>query len=263
MRRFFIVGCQRSGTTLLRLILESHSKIYCYDEYLAYARLRDGDVSEVQEHEVVGFKIPRWTEQLNDPVLSDEGHEVVATRFYAREPIVYMIRDVRDVVLSMANLILNDHGRPVSWLDAWGLRILDAKSQNPNFRQRYKRELDLVRQDRYAAGALYWKFKTDAYYDYMNLGWPVLLLQYERLTTESERSLRRITTFIDVPWEPDTLNHEKLVHPELDGQGKTVGGTDPRRPIDQVSVGRWRERLPEAAVDSILSVAGDLNCRFY
>jgi hypothetical protein len=66
MRRFLITGCQRSGTTLLRLILGSHSKIHCYDEYLAYARLRDGDASEAQGCQLVGYKIPRWTEQLND-----------------------------------------------------------------------------------------------------------------------------------------------------------------------------------------------------
>ena len=108
MRRFFITGCQRSGTTLLRLILGSHSKIYCYDEYFAYARLRDGNAPEAEGCEWVGFKIPRWSEQLSDPVLGDEGHEVVAKNFYEGEPIFFLIRDVRDVVASMASLIFQD-----------------------------------------------------------------------------------------------------------------------------------------------------------
>jgi hypothetical protein len=43
--RFFILGCQRSGTTLLRLILESHPDIFCYDEIKAYAVLQ-GTASE-------------------------------------------------------------------------------------------------------------------------------------------------------------------------------------------------------------------------
>jgi len=263
MRRFFIIGCQRSGTTLLRLILDSHSKIYCYDEYLAYRRLRDGNAGEAEGCEWVGYKIPRWTEQLNNPILSDEGHDIVANRFYSGEPIIFMMRDVRDVVLSMARLKLHNDCGEASWLDSWGLRILAAKSQEVNFKQRYKRELDLAVQDKYAAGALYWKFKTDSYLDYMGLGWPVVALKYEHLATESVSALRAVTTFIGVQWESTLLNHDRLIHSELDGQGQAIGGTDPQRSIDNVSVGRWRALLPQSAIDSILSVAGDLNSQFY
>jgi len=38
---FFILGCQRIGTTLARFILESHSKIFCVDEHRAYSILPD------------------------------------------------------------------------------------------------------------------------------------------------------------------------------------------------------------------------------
>lgn len=38
-RRFFITGCQRSGTTLLRLILEGHQDIRCFDETRSYGVL--------------------------------------------------------------------------------------------------------------------------------------------------------------------------------------------------------------------------------
>jgi hypothetical protein len=138
MRRFFIVGCQRSGTTLLRLILAGHPAIYCYDETLAYARLRDGQASEALGYELVCYKIPRWTEQLNIPVLADEGHDIVAARFYSREPIIFMIRDVRDVVASMKKFTFQMDQRDVSWLDAWVPRILLAKSRDEYVRRRYK-----------------------------------------------------------------------------------------------------------------------------
>ena len=64
--RFFILGCQRTGTTLMRLILED----------LPPARL-------------IGFKILRWTEQLNCQVLFDDGAEGPCEKFYRGEKILF------------------------------------------------------------------------------------------------------------------------------------------------------------------------------
>ncbi len=38
---FFILGCQRTGTTLMRLILESHSMVKCFDEPQCYEILKN------------------------------------------------------------------------------------------------------------------------------------------------------------------------------------------------------------------------------
>jgi Sulfotransferase family len=45
--RFFILGCQRTGTTLMRLVLESHPDVFCYDELKSYAVLRQRSVEWV------------------------------------------------------------------------------------------------------------------------------------------------------------------------------------------------------------------------
>ena len=42
MKKIFIFGCQRSGTTLLRYLLDSHSKIACPPETkFIYPLLKD------------------------------------------------------------------------------------------------------------------------------------------------------------------------------------------------------------------------------
>ena len=67
--RFFILGCQRSGTTLLRLILEVHPDVFCYDELKGYAVLQGAIQEDLPHARLIGFKIPRWTEQMNCEVL--------------------------------------------------------------------------------------------------------------------------------------------------------------------------------------------------
>lgn len=52
MERFFISGCQRSGTTMLRLILESHPFIQCFDEVAGYDILIHESKGEVREFAV-------------------------------------------------------------------------------------------------------------------------------------------------------------------------------------------------------------------
>src|SRR5437016_4600645 len=63
-RRFYILGCQRTGTTLMRLVLECHSKILCFGEVRGYQALANNERTIPYGKEIVGFKIPRWTEQF-------------------------------------------------------------------------------------------------------------------------------------------------------------------------------------------------------
>ena len=70
---FFIAGCQRSGTTLMRLILECHDQVSCFDELRSYGALAERPLLQDLAGRKVGFKIPRWTEQLDAENLWDEG----------------------------------------------------------------------------------------------------------------------------------------------------------------------------------------------
>lgn len=49
---------------------------------------------------VVGFKVPKWTEMLGEPAPADPQ----AAGVYQGEPIVFLLRDVRDTVASMSRL---------------------------------------------------------------------------------------------------------------------------------------------------------------
>src|ERR1700722_4163907 len=139
--RFFILGCQRSGTTLLRLILESHPDVFCYDELKGYAVLQ-GAADEVRaDARLVGFKIPRWTEQLTFPVLFDEGPEGPCDNFYRGEKVLFVHRDVRDTIASMFKLKAGES----NWCEIWAPRIIDAKLfHDDTFRARYSAEFEII-----------------------------------------------------------------------------------------------------------------------
>ncbi len=259
--RAYIVGCQRSGTTLLRLILECHSRIYCFDETRAYRVLAAGHHPKLTEEVLAVFKIPRWTEQLDLPVLSDPGLEEKAQRFY-RPPqkILYMLRNVGDVIVSMLKLKSADR----SWLEIWGTQILEEKFRHdPAFRATYEDEFSKLRSARYplcAAGALYWKYKTLPFFRYQAKGYPLLGISYEKLVTDPQPVLESICNFLGIRWEPSLYRHETANHGEILG-GVTVGGTDPRRPIHSESVGQSGAVFTPDQFEEIHSIVGDLPLR--
>ncbi len=123
----------------------------------------------------------------------------------------------------------------------------------------------LVRASGYAlplVGALYWKYKTQSYFDLRARGWPVCPVRYEGLVSSPEPQLRQVLRFLGLPWgDAGVLRHAEFGHPEVFPSGRTVGDTDPRRPIDADSVDRWQRFVTPAEAAGLLTVAGDLNDR--
>jgi hypothetical protein len=258
--RFFILGCQRSGTTLVRLVLECHPLIQCLDEIEAYKALLISHPTIAPQKKWVGYKIPRWTEQLCEPTLWDDGLDETGPQFYDSDPILFLLRDVRDTVVSMTRLMAGEK----SWLEVYGRPILAAKMAKQDFRSRYAREIAFLEKADWPAvsvGALYWKYKTQAFFDYRDRGLPVCGVSYEKLVAHPETHLKRILSHLDLPWDPNLLDHPRFPHTELYPNGRTVGNSDPNRPINTDSVGQWQRSLSRNEVSQIMAIAQDLNER--
>jgi hypothetical protein len=239
----FVLGCQRSGTTLLRFLLGSHPEVTGVDESAAYPVLTgQRSLHDVLEGETVrprvAFKVPRLTEQLLESDLRDEVYGT-APQFYARQRAVFVTRDPLDVVTSMCTLKASANR---SWIDAYGRAMVDHRvQQRAGFAGRYARELAALAADGWPPhllAAFYWQVKNDALPAYVRAGLPILPLRYEALVADPEPHLRCMFAHLGLAWTPLVLRHHEQSHGQLEEGGLAIGGSDPQRPIDGSSVGR-------------------------
>lgn len=269
IRPFYIIGCQRSGTTLLRLILDSHPQVSCVDESSAYDLLQDPTHQYVPQKpgvKLVGYKIPRYTEQLDQPWVSDFGLPGQSPQFYAGDPLIFLVRDVRDVICSALNLRMEGS----NWLEMHGMPILEywvhqAEHSTVPYLQQLRHDYVRAKQSPYpiiAFGAVYWKMKNLAYFRYVSAGFPVLVVKYSKLTVTHRPILEKVTEFLDIPWSDLLLDHHLLPHSEVNEAGATTGGTDARRPISAVHVGQFNQQLSPEEVEVIWEIAGETMLKF-
>jgi hypothetical protein len=240
MRRFFIAGCQRSGTTLLRLVLGSHEEILCFDEAVSYDLLRaeaPGTRTRTAERpstQIVGFKVPRFSEQLTRPIFTDPLYGALPS-FYMGDKVVFLFRDVLDVIKSMIKLKEGEE----AWIDKYGREILSFMVSQPGSNIGFKSKYEFIGRlgfPSHLVGALYWAMKSQGYFELAKRGLPVLPVRYERFVSDPRVELARICGFLRVPWSDALLSHHLRSHDELDEFGLAIGGTDPKRRIDVNSI---------------------------
>jgi protein-tyrosine sulfotransferase len=250
-RPVLITGCQRSGTTLLLLILDSHPGVRGLDE-TDYDPLR---LSHPDYHPAVAFKLPTCA------------HEVLAMRAVEGLRVLWCLRDPRDVAASMLALGLPLGGQVVCWanhptgadhevvncshvlgctLDPGRFALLrsfhQARARPPHARSR---------ADGVFAAGLCWRLKQELLPLYARLDVPCHVVRYEDLVLRPGPTLRGVTDFLGLPWHDDLLRHHDR------HAGTAIGDTDRSRPIDPKGVGKWREALTGTDLHLLRSVCGE------
>ncbi|MTW22661.1 sulfotransferase family protein [Allochromatium palmeri] len=272
----FVIGLGRSGTTLLRLMLDAHSHLAIPAEthfipFLLAEPPRDGAECVARLR-----AMPNW----GDFDLSGTGFE---TRLRALEPFtlatavrlffasyaarqgkprwgdktppyveqvaaigallpeahfVHLVRDGRDVALSYRDKWFGPGADLVAAARLWRGRILEARAQATR-----------LEPGRY------------------------LELKFEDLIAAPERKLRQVCAFLDLPFEPGMLDYHQRAESRLselgdrrDTEGRVAVPRAQRlsihanttRPPDPAQSGKWRTGLTAAEVALFEREAGDV-----
>ncbi len=247
----FIGGVPRSGTTLLRVILDTHPRIFCGTELRVIQSLahlwrnawesaagplkegygiEDEDFRVIFRELILSFLLPAW-EKSGKPRLAEKTPSNFLAfnelrRLFPDSPLVHIIRDGRDVVTSRVerDLDAEPDTDPVAiaalrarmWADAMGLR--DRMVADPRFASHY------------------------------------FELRYEDLVRDPRRVLEQLFAFLGEEFDADVLGFYRI---ERNVDGTEEWSADAvRRPIFTDSIGRYRTDLAPEALDAVLANAG-------
>jgi hypothetical protein len=275
----FIVGVGRSGTTMLRLMLDAHPELAIPPETHFVPDLIDAieDGASPEKAVAVMRSVRQWGDLGIDP-------EEVQRRFEGLES-----WDAASALRAFYAIYLERHGKP-----RWGEKT-PAYVRKMGQIERVLPEarfIHVIRDGRDVALSRWKRTLGDgerAPADKVAAGWERRIrraqkqgrrlrhyteVRYEDLVTETEPNLRRIAEFIELDWDPVMLRYyeraaDRMAEMARDlpaADGKPVRPGEERmqahamtqKPPDPSAMYRWKERMDPEDVAAFDSVAGKL-----
>jgi hypothetical protein len=252
-----IGGCARSGTTLMRVILDSHSHIYCGPESYLFvsnriltknAREKLASRFEVSIKDIDSFvasssSLPKFIETFFRHIANTQGKkrwgEKTPTNVrrlgyifkqFPNARFIHMLRDGRDNVCSLrrhpSRKIVNG-------------KVIPLNTNNPirNCIERWVEDVSFGR-----------KFLGDSRY---------LEIKYEDLVEDQRSTLETVLKFLEEPWDESLLNYYEIKGSSRNFE-KFPQNIEATRPIYNKAIGRWKSDLSEDEKKLFKEIAGEL-----
>ncbi|KAA3606091.1 MAG: sulfotransferase [Planctomycetota bacterium] len=244
---FFILGSQRSGTTLLRLVLNAHSQVAIPEEGTAFLPLiqrRDPSLSAAELQQCLKYlrsspHLHLWNVDLEDlaaPLqdLDSCSTERILQAFYQGYGRLHGKTVVGEKSPSFSNLWASIPRHLPEAKILWIVR--DPRDVFLSWRKMDPNKSDPL------AFAFDWKFKQRGWVQAMRRkAWPEswFLLRYEELVTEPQATVEKICQFLEIPYEAEMLNF-------FESSSKFIGTHHSEKifqPVSRGSVEKWRKEL--------------------
>lgn len=254
----FIGGMPRSGTTLLRVMLDSHPDIRCGGETRVIPRLLNlrnnwikapfesqrlleaGITADVLDHAVGEFILEiiarhgKPSKRLcnKDPFTLKSS--VYIKSLFPNAQFLYIIRDGRAVAHSIVSRKVTISGFDIT-----------------DYRQILQK----------------WNAATSSMYEQCNTLGPKVChpIYYEQLVLHPEQTLRGILNFLNLPWNDTVLHHEKYINqPDGIELSKLERSTDQVvKPVHTETLSKWVGSIPEDVIRDMANIAPMLSVLGY
>jgi hypothetical protein len=250
----FIGGAGRSGTTLLRTMLDAHPRICCGPElkilpaiaewyqvltqsFAGVMKTYGNSAADLQaqfrlfvEGLVANFRKaagkPRWAEKTPHNVL----FSIPLGEIFPDARFLHVVRDGRDVACSLVTM---------EWINPMTGLKWDYVQTIGNAARYWREVVQTVRQ----------------HASHPTVAGRVLEVRYEALIADPEGTLRSILNYVGEPWDNAVLSYHKKdrSHEPIEASTRQA-----LQPISTSSQGRWRKQMTEADKQAFKAEAGAL-----
>ena len=195
-----ITGCQRSGTTLMLLLLDAHSKIWGLDESEVGARL---PFARSMFRDVINGYYPCRKQP------TESGAIGTLEERYPHAEIIWMIRDPLSVVSSMRKL------------DGW-LSLGSSAGREIKQLSRFSTEVETGIQSlsEVEVGARIWRANCKAMFEAKSRELNVTSIKYKDLIKETEEQLKNVVNRVGLRFEASMIDF----HNRNRNQGRVLAG---------------------------------------
>jgi hypothetical protein len=250
----FIGGAGRSGTTLLRVMLDAHSRICCGPELKVLPsiaewyqtltrnfaavmesygnapadlqrRFRDFIEGLVDNFRHASGK-PRWAEKTPHNIL----FMIPLAEIFPQAQFVHVVRDGRDVACSLVTM---------NWINPLTGRKWDYVQNMANAARYWRDVVKLARQQA----------------QHPTVAGRVLEVRYETLVADMTSTIQQVLRFVGEPWDEAILSY----HTKNRGREPAEASTEQAvRPVTSSSIGRWKADMTKLDKAAFKAEAGEL-----
>ncbi len=258
----FLLGFERSGTTLLSQLLNAHSKVISppenllilqfYDHFKDKKKWREEDLDFLIEHILwEGMKSmhlwgvqPDMLKQALFPLLPDTDYPTIIRTIYSQYMLAKKKGDLKMVVDK--NNPFAYHFEKLQAIFPQAKFIFLVRDYRGVFLSRKRKKVFYKSQDPYISG-LMWRTINEKIYNELP---EKLLVRYEDLVSQPIEVLSKICDFLQIPYEESMLHYQDNLDAMLqqvkeDGTKKMMQfiGSSLFKPIDKSLTDTWKTEL--------------------